>query len=69
MAANIQNVMNELHEIRTLLEQIIVPIATEEARQLITASTEQRKAHNSAVLKRAKERSSRKFMLKEKADE
>jgi hypothetical protein len=45
-----------LAHIEALLERLVVPVAAEEARQLVTASPEQRKAHNKAVLARAKAR-------------
>lgn len=44
----------ELRVIRPLVEQQVQPIIKEEMRQLITATPEQRKAHNKEVIARAK---------------
>lgn len=43
-----------LARMEQILERLVVPVAAEEARQLVTASPEQRKAHNKSVLARAK---------------
>lgn len=49
-------VLEELRGIRRLLERQVQPLVNEEVRQLITATPEQRKAHNKNVLARAKQR-------------
>lgn len=49
-------VLEELRAIRRLLERQVQPIVNEEVRQLITATPEQRKAHNKEVLARGRQR-------------
>lgn len=56
-----REVVTRLTRLEGLLESLLLlighisePIAAEEARQLLTASPEQRRAHNKAVLTRAK---------------
>lgn len=51
-----QELIMRLERIELLLERLVAPVAAEEARQLLTCSDEQRKAHNRAVLQRAKVR-------------
>ena len=43
-----------LERIESLLERLVAPVSAEEARQLVSATDEQRKAHNKSVLQRAK---------------
>lgn len=56
MAVTDREIMARLERIELLLERLIAPVAAEEARQLVTASDEQRREHNRGVLRRARER-------------
>lgn len=52
-------IITRLARIESLLERLIIPVAAEEARQLASATDEQRREHNKAVMQRAKARQRR----------
>lgn len=56
MSTTLDDVLVELKAVRCLLNRLLVPIEVEEARQVLTMSNEDLKAHNRAVLKRAREK-------------
>jgi len=56
MSTTIEQLAAQMTRIELLLERLVTPINMEEGRQLAAASNEQRKAHNKAVLARAKEK-------------
>ncbi len=54
MTATEQRILNEMAQIRQLLERLVAPVAAEEARQLATASRAQLKEHNDGIRERAR---------------
>ena len=48
------SIEERLERIESLLQRLVGPIINEEARQLLTCTSEQRKAHNKRVMASAK---------------
>jgi len=55
----IKDLAEQMTRIEVLLNRLVTPIEMEEGRQLAGASDEQRKAHNKAVLARARAKQQR----------
>jgi len=56
VGTTLDDVLNELQEVRNLLNRLLVPVEAEEARQVIHMGSDELKRHNRTVLKRAREK-------------
>lgn len=54
MSQHDNDIQQRLVRIESLLERLVAPVEAEEARQLVTCTDAQLKAHNKSVLQRAR---------------